>query len=189
MNGLRVVAVVLACASPGVGAEIPREGARPVRYCDLVRDASRYDGQLVETTALMRVTFEVATLESPECGDLEDIAWFEFAPQYVARTRRETREELHRRLGDGRVLVTIRGVFHAPRAAVAPPGLSGPVADAVRNARSRYGHSHGYRVMIEVVEVVALGGDDAGGNTSCSVALGVTPAMVSGQDESKISPR
>ena len=146
MNGLRVVAVVVMCAALCAKAESPQEVARPVRYCDLVRDAARYDGQLVETTAFMRVTFEVMTLSAPECDDLENIAWFEFAPQYVARTRRETREELHRRLGDGRVLVTIRGVFHGPRAAAAPPGLSGPVADAVRKSRSRYGHANGYRV-------------------------------------------
>ncbi|MEN6634177.1 MAG: hypothetical protein ABFD84_17265 [Candidatus Polarisedimenticolia bacterium] len=184
MNGLRVVAVVVMCAALCAKAESPQEVARPVRYCDLVRDAARYDGQLVETTAFMRVTFEVMTLSAPECDDLENIAWFEFAPQYVARTRRETREELHRRLGDGRVLVTIRGVFHGPRAAVAPPGLSGPVADAVRKSRSRYGPGPWYRVMIEVVEVVALGGDGAGGNTGCGGTLDVTPAMVSGQDES-----
>ena len=184
MNGLRVVAVVVMCAALCAKAESPQEVARPVRYCDLVRDAARYDRQLVETTAFMRVTFEVMTLSAPECDDLENIAWFEFAPQYVARTRRETREELHRRLGDGRVLVTIRGVFHGPRAAVAPLGLSGPVADAVRKSRSRYGHANGYRVMIEVVEVVALGGDGAGGNTGCGGTLDVTPAMVSGQDES-----
>ena len=185
MNGLRVVAVVIMCAALCAKAESPQEGARPVRYCDLVRDASRYDGQLVETTAFMRAVFEAATLRSPERNDFDNVAWFEFAPQYVARTRRETREELERRLDDGRpVLVTIRGVFHAPRAAAAPPGLSGPAADAVRRLRSRYGHGPWYRVMIEVVEVVALGGDDAGGNAGCGGALDVTPAMVSGQDES-----
>lgn len=115
------------------------EKAPTVDFCELVRNAGRYDKIVVRTSAVLYVDRENETLYDPNCDAEDSHAWVDFDPSYIYSDKkvRETLTELIRPKLDSptrKAQVTIVGRFEGPK--------GGP-----------FGHLDSYRFRLSIIRL------------------------------------
>ena len=64
-----------------------------VSYCDLVRNAERYNGKLIRVSAIYRYGFEWSELYCLECGN-EAKTWVDFDESFASSTKSGVRKKI-----------------------------------------------------------------------------------------------
>jgi hypothetical protein len=119
--------VSVPCTNP----DLSRFSSLPmIQYCDLIRDSSRYENQIIRVKGIYSVSMENSSLDDPSCGGQNAFTWVVSEP-YSSFEAALSAAKVWR---DDRAEVVLLGKFYGP-------------------THEGYGHLNGYRYKLSVMKV------------------------------------
>jgi hypothetical protein len=154
---LKLAAFVLTLSALGLPQSFASpKSDPPSSYCDLAREYTKYDHQIVHVRGIYRRGGEIASFYDAGCIQ-SDPAWVDWSPKLKQHSSPNLVSAMNALLdAQGRATVDAEIEFDGPKPVKIPPGTSPGLAKVMLSLNSRYGHMNQFRFRVVLVRLVGV---------------------------------